>query len=70
MPLGTVHVHEPVPVDAVTSYVDPARDTVDVLDVQSGLAGRRSGERNGCDAAHHRHRRQRAEQFCSAWASG
>lgn len=38
-PLGTVHVHEPVPLNVVTSYVDPATLTVDVLEVQAADAG-------------------------------
>ena len=39
-PLGTVHVHEPVPVNVVTSYVDPARVTVvGTLEVQAAEAG-------------------------------
>jgi hypothetical protein len=38
-PLGTVHVHEPVPVNVVTSYVDPGTVTVDVLDAQTAKAG-------------------------------
>ncbi len=37
-PLGTVHVHEPVPVNVVTSYVEPARVTVDVLELQAADA--------------------------------
>jgi hypothetical protein len=38
-PLGTVQVHEPVPLNVVTSYVDPATVAVDVLDVQAADAG-------------------------------
>ena len=39
MPLGTVHVHEPVPVNVVTSYVDPARVTGAVPEEQAAEAG-------------------------------